>query len=121
MEAAQVKAWLDRYVASWESYDPSAIGDLFAQGAEYRYHPWDDPVVGRDAIVADWLAERDEPGSFEARYEPFVVSGDTAVATGRSTYLENGDVTKVYENCYLLRFDPDGRCTSFVEYFMKRP
>jgi len=31
--------WLDDYVAAWRSYDPEAIGALFSEDAEYRYHP----------------------------------------------------------------------------------
>ena len=37
-----VQAWLDRYIAAWQTYDPDAIGDLFSEDAEYRYH-----AVGR--------------------------------------------------------------------------
>ncbi len=40
-----VQAWLDRYVDAWRTYDPAVIGDLFTEGAEYRYHPWDEPIV----------------------------------------------------------------------------
>ena len=43
----QVQDWLDRYIAAWRSYDPAAIGDLFADDAAYRYHPWDDEPVRR--------------------------------------------------------------------------
>ena len=53
-----VQGWLDRYVAAWDTYDPAAIGDLFADEAEYRYQPWAEPVVGRDAIVAELAREQ---------------------------------------------------------------
>ncbi len=59
MTHADVQRWLDRYIAAWSSYDPKAIGDLFTDDAEYRYQPWADPVVGREAIVADWLENKD--------------------------------------------------------------
>lgn len=45
-------AWLDAYVQAWQSYDPQAIGALFAENATYAYQPWDEPVRGREAIVA---------------------------------------------------------------------
>ena len=28
---------------------------------------------------------------------------------------------KVYDNCFVMRFDGDGRCREFTEWFMKRP
>ena len=78
--------WLQAYVEAWRSYDPAAIAALFADDAKYRYHPWDDPLEGRDAIVADWLANKDDPGAWEAAYEAWAVEGDRAVATGTSRY-----------------------------------
>lgn len=124
MDAAAVDRWLARYVAAWKSYDRNAIGELFSADAAYRYHPYDEPVVGRDAIVESWLEEDrlDEPGSFEGGYSAFAVDGDRAVAVGESTYFdENGAVDRVYDNVYLLRFDGEGRCSEFTEWFMKRP
>ena len=44
------------------------------------------------------------------------------MAVGSSTYLDaNGSVEKVYDNAYVLRFDGDGRCSDFTQWFMKRP
>jgi len=40
LRKANVQTWLDAYVEAWRTYD-------------------------RDAIVASWLEERDEPGSWE--------------------------------------------------------
>ena len=28
---------------------------------------------------------------------------------------------QVYENCFVIRFDADGRCREFTEYFIERP
>lgn len=96
MDRAAAQDWLDRYVSAWMSYEPDAIGALFAEDVAYRYHPYDDPIVGREAVVASWLGEsdsdnasaRDEPGTYEATYAPVAVDGDTVVATGRSTYRQ---------------------------------
>jgi hypothetical protein len=66
LSAEQLQAWLDAYVDAWRSYDSAAIGELFGAGATYAFHPYDEPLRGRDAIVAEWLGDRDEPGSWEA-------------------------------------------------------
>ncbi|MDQ3951469.1 MAG: nuclear transport factor 2 family protein [Actinomycetota bacterium] len=116
--------WLSRYVEAWRSYDPGAIAALFADDAEYRYHPYDEPVRGRDAIAASWREEdrRDEPGSWEARYEPVAVDGNVTVATGTSTYLDSqGNAERVFHNNFVMEFDDAGRCLSFTEWYMERP
>src|SRR2546430_1006359 len=49
-----VAGWLDRYIEAWTSYDRERIGELFAEDAAYRYHPFDEPIRGREAIVDSW-------------------------------------------------------------------
>jgi len=112
-----VQAWLDAYIEAWRSYDPDAIADLFSADASYAYHPYDEPLRGRDAIVASWLEERDEPGSWEAAYRPLLIEQDRAVATGESRYAEG----RVFSNLYVLRFDGEGRCSEFVEWYIEQP
>jgi ketosteroid isomerase-like protein len=117
-----VRAWLGAYIDAWRSYEPQAIGALFADDTLYRYHPWDEPLRGRDAIVAAWLEKPDAPGSWEAQYEPLAVDGNLAVATGYTRYLDSaGSLEKEYANCYVIHFDAGGRCSSFTEWFMKKP
>lgn len=122
MDHDTFQRWLDDYLDAWRSYDAEAIGALFGEHAQYRYHPWDEPVVGRDAIVESWLDDRDEPGSWGARYEPWAIDGDRAVATGISSYIgpDGETVEREYHNVFLCRFDEDGRCVEFTELFLRR-
>lgn len=131
MDSVAAQAWLERYVAAWKSYEPNAIGALFSEDVAYRYHPYDEPVRGRAAVVASWLGEsatgasstRDTPGTYEATYAPVAVDGDVVVATGTSTYREaaDGPVVHVYENCFVMHFDGNGLCRDFTEYYIERP
>ena len=131
MERADVQRWLNAYVEAWRAYDRGLIAALFTDEIEYRYHPYDEPIRGRDAVVESWLGEgghagastRDEEGTYDAAYEPVAVDGEVAVATGISTYHSKpgGPVEKVYDNCFVMRFDADGRCREFTEWYMKRP
>jgi ketosteroid isomerase-like protein len=131
MERDDVSRWLTAYIEAWKSYDPEAIGALFSDDVKYRFHPHDEPVEGRQAVVESWLGEgdhegapgRDEEGTYDAAYEPVAVDGNVAVATGSSTYSKEpgGPIEEVYDNCFVMRFDDDGRCREFTEWFMKRP
>jgi len=131
MDRQAAQDWLNRYVAAWLSYDRDDISALFAEDVSYRYHPYDEPIVGRDEVVASWLGEaesddastRDAPGTYEATYSPVAVDGDTVVATGSSIYRDEpgGPVVRTYENCFVMRFDSEGRCREFTEYYIKRP
>jgi hypothetical protein len=117
MTPEDVQSWLDAYVAAWRSYDPKAIGELFSDDASHAFHPYDDPLVGRAAIVESWRDDPDPPDSWEAAYRPLLVEGERAITVGETRYA-NGDV---YANLWELEFDRGGRCTKFVEWFMKHP
>jgi hypothetical protein len=122
MDNAGFQRWLDAYVAAWKAYSEDEIGTLFSEDAEYRFHPWDEPVRGRDAIVAAWLEDRDDPGSWTAEYRPWAIEGDRAVAVGVSRYLGADRVTveREYHNVFLCHFDADGHCREFTEVYIRR-
>ena len=121
MERAAVVDWLSAYVRAWETYAPDAIGRLFTDDATYSYHPYDEPVVGRDGIVASWLKDPDATGTFEARYEPIAIDGNVAVVNGRSRYFTDSsrsELTKEWDNLFVIELDKDGRCRSFREWYV---
>ena len=78
-------------------------------------------MTGRQAIVDAWLKDRDAPGAFEADYAPIAVDGDVAVINGRSRYFKDSsrrDLTKEWDNLFVVEFDRDGRCRSFREWYV---
>jgi ketosteroid isomerase-like protein len=123
MDRNHFAIWLDAYVEAWRSNDSATIARLFSDTATYNYGPYQEPVRGRDAIVKSWLENQDAPGSWEASYTPLAVDGDVLVATGESVYFEPDGKTERtrYSNVFVCRFDSDGRCREFREWFMERP
>jgi hypothetical protein len=130
MTKEDVDRWLADYVAAWLSYDRAKVEALFAEDISYRYHPEDDAIEGRTAVVESFLgegdhpdaSERDEPGTYDAAYTTIAVDGDVAVATGFSSYRDSaeGPIVRVYDNCFVMQFDSEGRCSEFTEWFMQR-
>jgi SnoaL-like domain len=118
-----VQAWLDAYVQAWKTYDPKEIGELFSENATYFESPYSEPLRGRAAIVAHWLQEPDSPGKYDSHYEPLAIEGNIAVTNGRSRYFErDGSMLRAeWDNLFVLRFDSDGRCKEYREWYMERP
>jgi ketosteroid isomerase-like protein len=131
MHKADVDRWLEGYVEAWKTYDAERVAELFSADVSYRYHPYDEPLRGRDAVVSSWLGEgehagastRDEPGACDACYRTIAVDGDTAVAIGATTYrpAPNEPVHRTFDNCFVIRFDATGRCREFTEWYVERP
>ena len=122
MDHAAFQSWLDRYIDAWRLLDPVAIGDLFSSDVRYAYDPFEEAVVGRKAVVDSWLADPDERGSWEADYEVLAIDGDAHVAHGRTRYLtdDRSGVDREFANVFVCRFDAEGRCREFTEWYMRR-
>jgi ketosteroid isomerase-like protein len=116
MGTADLDGWIRGYRAAWESNDPVAIGALFAEDAVYYTEPAAEPWRSRAEIVAQWLARRDEPGDATFEWTPLVNTPGLAVITGRTVYRSGDD----YDNLWVIRFDDDGLCCEFTEWWMRR-
>jgi hypothetical protein len=94
MDQAGAQAWLGRYLAS-------CLGESQTHGA--------------------WT--RDEPDTYSAQYTPLAVDDDMVVATGTFSYRTgpDGPIAGVYHNCSEMRFDAEGRCREFAEYYIRQP
>lgn len=112
-------AWVDAYEAAWRDDDVDAIDELFAENARYRPSPYDDAIVGRDAIREFW--PEDEGTTFTMAAAPVAVDGSTAVVRVLVRY-ERPQVQE-YTDLWLLHFDDDGLVDSFEEwaYWPGRP
>ena len=118
IDRTSVATWLQAYVQAWKSYDEKAIGELFSEDAIYRPNPFYEPIQGRDAIIAYWLKQPDQKGTYDAEYEPLLIEGNRAVTNGWSRYFESDGKTMTFEwnNIFVLQFDEQGRCSEYREW-----
>jgi uncharacterized protein (TIGR02246 family) len=117
-DAVDYEAWVERYIAAWNSNDPAEIGDLFTEEAAYRPTPFSDEWRGRDGIVAEWLNRKDEPGDTTFSYDVIATGPGIGIVRGLTHYIS----TKVdYYNIWEVTLDSEGRCSRFVEWWMSPP
>ena len=123
-DRATVQRWLDAYVTAWKSYDEEEISDLWTEDAVWVY-PFGIRATGRDAITAEWMAEKHifTGGGYDAVYEPIAIDGGTVVTHGRTLFFDaaTGSTKGEFDNIWVLRFAPDGRCAEFHEWYAGRP
>ena len=120
MDRRQFQTWLDGYVDAWKTYDEGKIGALFSDDVEYRSHPLMEPVRGRAGVVASWVDNKDDPGTYDAQYDVLAIDDDVHIANGASRYFDDaGKLRDEYFNVYVCRFNSTGECTSFTEYWMQ--
>jgi ketosteroid isomerase-like protein len=123
-DRTMVRRWLEAYVRAWKSYDETEIADLWTEDAVWHY-PFGVRARGRDSITAEWLAERDAfmAGGYDADYEPIAIDEDVVVTHGRTRFSDpsTGALRGEFDNIWVLRFGPDGRCAEFHEWYAGRP
>ena len=107
-------AWIDGYVRAWNSNDPADIGALFTADADYYTAPFRAPWSGRETIVREWLARKDEPGETRFEWAPVAVTDEVAVVRGTTGYPD-----RTFSNLWLIRLDAEGRCREFTEWWME--
>jgi hypothetical protein len=111
----QVTAWMKAYRKAWESNESADIGRLFSEQASYYTEPYTAPWRGREAIVENWIARKDEPGAAEFSWQPLAIDDEVAVVQGQTIYH---DPPQTYSNMWVIRLDSRGECTEFTEWWM---
>lgn len=118
MSIEQIETWLDGYERAWATNSPADVRALFTEDAVYRFHPWEDGVSGHDAIIAAWLDGADSPGSWTFERGGLAADGELHVVEGVTRYPQDA---RDYANLWVVRLTPDGRASSFTEWYMKLP
>lgn len=116
-DSTTITTWMNGYLRAWDSNDPADIAALFTDDAQYLTAPYETPRVGTDAIVSAWIADGDQPGDYSFSWNELGHDGDVAFVEGDTTYADG----RRYANLWVIRFAPDGRASSFTEWYMRHP
>jgi SnoaL-like protein len=115
IDSAKLQRWVAAYERAWRSPGTDLLRDLFARDATYSTGPYEQPLLGLDAIARMWEAERIGPEEvFEMSSEIVAIEGDTGVLRVEVHY--GPPKKQEYRDLWIVRFDGDGRCTHFEEW-----
>jgi len=114
-DRAMVRRWLAAYEAAWRAPGTEGLAEIFTSDASYRQSPYQEPVVGLDAVRRMWDEEREGPDEvFTLATDIVAVDGPTAVVRAEVRY---GDpVRQEYRDLWIMRLGDDGRCNWFEEW-----
>lgn len=108
---------MDGYLRAWSTNRPEDVAALFTEDAIYDPQTSETVWEGRDAIVEEWLAIADEPGTWAFEWRTLSETPDVAVITGRATY--SGDKPRIYRDLWTICLTDDGRCREFREWWIE--
>lgn len=118
----QCETWLDAYGAAWQAGDPHAAVELFADDAEYYKSPFDDPMIGKEAIFQYWsegAGEAQKDSYFS--YQVLAVVGNSGLAHWWASFVRIPAGTQVYlDGILLAKFSDIAVCSVFREWWHRR-
>jgi hypothetical protein len=110
--------WLSSYGRASEENDPRASADLFAEDATYYESPFDEPLVGREAIYGYWLAGAQRLADKRFSHAILAVRGNVGVARWQANCIvKDTGIILILDAIFVVEFDAQGRCIHFREWW----
>jgi len=113
--------WLEAYSRASAEDDPQASAELFARNAEYYETPFDEPMIGRDAIHKYWEMGAKSFKDKESIYEILSVKDNLGIARWQSKFTDSRSGKRFALDClFLVEFDNNDKCKLFREWWHLR-
>jgi hypothetical protein len=111
-------SWLESYGRASAENDPQASAELFARNAKYYETPFDEPMIGRDAIRKYWEIGAQAFNKKESTYEILSVKDNQGIAHWQSEFTDIRSGKHLILDClFLVEFNEHGTCSEFREWW----
>lgn len=111
-------SWLEAYGRASIQNDPQASAELFASNAEYYETPFDEPMIGRNAIRKYWEIGAKTLKDKDASYEVLSVKDNLGIARWQSKFTDVNSGKRLVMDCvFLIEFDNNEKCSVFREWW----
>ena len=68
MDSDTFRQWLDDLGSAWQSRDPDAAAQLCAENVHYHEDPFQEPLIGREAVRQVWQEVTDLPKGYRIQF-----------------------------------------------------
>lgn len=125
MEKRDIEQWLNQYGDAWIKGDPELIAPLFTETASYRETPFDEAMIGREAIKRYWQeGAADAQENVEFSSQVWAVDAETAVAGWQAKFTrKSSGATVQLDGTFRLKFSMVSgqlRCESLEEWWHRQ-
>lgn len=108
---------LDTIKRGWEKRDPETIMGLFREDADYREHPFAEPLLGSNAIRARWNDICAGQAHIDFEPERIWVSGNTVLASWHVAFTRRASGERVRQRGFMtLELDDAGNVWRFRQW-----
>jgi hypothetical protein len=119
---ATFEEWLDAYGEAWQKGDAQAAIDLFSDNAKYYETPFNEPMIGKQAIQKYWSEGAGESQkNVRFAYEAITVLKSKGLAQWHASFVRIPSENYVELDGFLVaEFDNAGKCSVFREWWHRR-
>ena len=119
MEATEAaRAWVEAWARGWRDHDADVIAARYAEGCEFRSHPFREPLHGpggaRSYALQAFAEERVAKATF---VDPIVGHDGRAAVEYRAEITTTHDDHETLAGVTVLRFNRDGLVTEHRDYW----
>lgn len=109
------RAWVEGWSRAWPAGDAVAVGDLYAEGAVFRSHPFREPQP--PAEYARWAFADEDEQLVECRFGEPVVGRERAAVEYWALLRRRDGTEATLAGIAVLRFGADGRVVEQRDYW----
>lgn len=116
------EAWLNSYGTAWQKGDARAAIELFADGAAYHETPFDEPMLGKEAIYKYWSEGAGESQrDIRFAFDVVTVKENRGFARWHASFVRVRSGAHVeLDGILSADFDDDGKCLVFREWWHRK-
>jgi ketosteroid isomerase-like protein len=112
---------LAEYKRAWQGRDPDLMLELFSDDAEYRVDPFEQPLVGANAIRAHWNGIATAQANVEFDAERIWLAGATVLASWHAAFTRRASGERVRQRGFMtLELDDQRRVTRLRTWTIER-
>jgi hypothetical protein len=114
--------WMAALGAAWEARDPDAAAALFTEDVRYHETPFDEPMVGVEAVRAYWAEVPEGQRDVHFGFEVLATTANGGLARWQASFERipaNGSRREL-DGVVMVELDGSGRCTLLREWWHGR-
>ncbi len=114
--------WMAALGAAWEARDPDAAAALFTEDVRYHENPFDEPMVGVEAVRAYWAEVPERQRDVRFGFEVLAATPKGRLARWQTSYepIPANGTRRELDGVVMVELDGDGRCTLLREWWHGR-
>lgn len=113
----QFKTWLELLKTAWETKNPELATELCSDEFIWHETPFKIPITTKRALLDEWKSVEAHK-DIAMTYEILNYSNNTGIANWSAAFKRlPEDIDTHLEGIYLVKLDPQGKCTEFHQWY----